>query len=351
MPDSDIHVPYDFFEYVRVGHAVPSASPDRLDVALLDMNHSWPNLGHDAIVHAVLDTAAEMRSALVAAGQKVRVLSYDVRRTFELPEPPNGRFRLYLGTGGPGHLDPRLNDGVSDFSQGIDESVAWERPLFDLFDAIASDRDAALLGICHSFGLMCRWLDVAHPVPRAQKSSGMPENVLEGEAATHPWFRQFAGALADGRHFRVIDNRLFDLVTTGRGGVNVIARETESSDSFTIVEFARDASGTMPRILGVNHHPEIIDREHIMVVLEEKRLHGHVTGDWYRERAITMRDLFFGEAERQSRLTSEYTFIGPLRFHLHRLIAERTAVELTAADLATAAQPTVGQPPETLATQ
>src|ERR1700682_1901114 len=150
MPKGD-HL-YDFFEYVRIDGAVPAASPDRIDVAVLDMNHSWPNVGHDAIVHAVLDAAEELRPALVAAGQKVRVVSYDVRRTLQLPEAPNGRFRLYVGTGGPGHLNPRLNDGVSELSQGIEESAAWERPLFDLFDAIAADGDAALIGICHSFG-------------------------------------------------------------------------------------------------------------------------------------------------------------------------------------------------------
>ena len=324
MPARDIHVAYDFFEYVRVeGADAPPAERDRIDVALLDMNHSWPNLGHDAIAHALLDAAELVRDGIVAAGQKVRVLSYDVRRNLIVPEGPNGRFQLYVGTGGPGHLDPRLNDGVSEVSQGINETTAWERPLFNLFDAIAAHSTAALLGICHSFGLMCRWSNVARAVVRAEKSSGMPDNVLETSAAAHPWFSQFSRALPDHRHFKVVDNRLFDLVSTGGNGVNVIAREEESSDAFTVVEFARDPSGAMPRILGVNHHPEIIDRDRIMVVLEEKRADGEVSESWYRERVTTMRDLFRGEAERQSRITSEYTFAGPLRFHLHRLIEER----------------------------
>jgi hypothetical protein len=318
----DIHIPYDFFEYVRVDGQPPPSSEDRLDVALLDMNHSWPNLGHDAIVHAVMDAAAESRAELAEAGQKVRVLSYDVRRTHLLPDAPNGRFQLYLGTGGPGHLDPRRNDGVSEFSQGIAESDAWEAPLFHLFDAIAAHPTAALLGICHSFGLMCRWAGAARPVLREEKSSGMPDNVLSSAAATHPWFAQFAATLPDSRHFRVIDNRLFDLVPD-HAPDGVMARETESSEAFTMLEFARDPANAMPRILGVNHHPEIIDREHINVVLEEKRVHGEVSESWYRERVTTMRDLFHGEAERQSRLTSQYTFVGPLRFHLQRLIEER----------------------------
>jgi len=319
----DIHIPTDFCEYVRVNGSVPDAARDCIDVALLDMNHSWPNVGHDSLVHAVFEAAEQHRDALAAARTRVRVVSYDVRRKLQLPEAPNGRFQLYIGTGGPGHLDPRRNDGVSEFSQGIAETTEWEAPLFRLFDAIVAHRDAALIGICHTFGLICRWSGVARPVLRGEKSSGMPENILSDEGVEHPWFGRFANRLSDGRHFRVIDNRLFDLVVQSPGDANLVAFEEESAEALTIMELARDAGGTMPRVFGVNHHPEIIDREHIMTVLEEKRQHGEVTDSWYRERAVTMRDLFHGEAERQSRLTSEYTLLGPLRFHVRRLIEER----------------------------
>jgi hypothetical protein len=138
----------------------------------------------------------------------------------------------------------------------------------------------------------------------------------------HPWFEQFAGALPDGQHFRVVDNRLFDLVLESAGKILPIAFDAEGS-SLTMVELARDSGGTMPRFLGVNHHPEIIDREHIMQVLDEKLAHGEVTDQWYGERTTTMRDLFRGENERQSRLTSHYTLLAPLRFHLERVIRER----------------------------
>lgn len=319
---SDIHQSSDFFEYVRVTDCEPPPDPDRIDVALLDMNHAWPNVGHDSLVHAVLESAEPLREPLVAAGTKVRVLSYDVRRTLQIPQSPNGRFQLYLGTGGPGHLDPRQNDGVTEESQGIVESPAWEAPLFGLYDDIAAHDSAALLGVCHSFGLMCRWSGAARVALRAEKSSGMPENVLSSAGASHPWFAQFAAQLNDRRHFRVVDNRLFDLIDNG--SANVIAREDENSDGVTMVEFARGADG-MPRILGVNHHPEIVDREHIATVLEEKRARGEVSEDWYRERVVTMRDLFV-KFERESRLTSEYTLLGPLRHHLARLVSERCEV-------------------------
>ena len=323
MQRHDIHQSHDLFEYVRVEDSVPPASRDRIDVAVLDMNHFWPNVGHDSLVHAVLEAAESFREELLRIGAKVRVLSYDVRRRNALPESPNGRFQLYLGTGGPGHLDPRLNDGTSEHSQGIKEDTSWEAPLFRLFDDLLAHRTAAFFAVCHSFGLVCRWSGVARPELRDEKSSGMPLNRLSREALQHPWFEQFARELPDGKHFRVVDNRLFDLILETAGKSLPIAFEAEGSTGLTMIELARDPGGSMPRFLGVNHHPEIIDRDHIMQVLDEKRAHGEVSDKWYSERAVTMRDLFRGENERQSRLTSHYTLLEPLRFHLERLIRER----------------------------
>jgi hypothetical protein len=322
----DIHHPYDFFDYVRVIGSAPPPESNRIDVAVLDMNHSWPNVGHDAVVHSVLEIAEGWREALVAAGTKVRVLSFDVRRQLLLPQPPNGRFHLYLATGGPGHLDPRANDGVAEWSQGITEDPAWERPLFRLFDDIVANREAALIGICHSFGLMCRWSGAARPEMREEKSSGIPANILSDSGVRHPWFSRFSRELPDGRHFRVVDNRLFDLILNESCDATCLSFDIDNSRAVTMIEFARDAGGTMPRIFGMNHHPEIIDREHVLAVLEEKRTHREVSDRWYRERAATMSDLLEGENERQSRLTSEYTFLEPLRHHLAKIVAARCPV-------------------------
>lgn len=325
MQRYDLHHPTDFFEYVRLeDESLPAASRDCIDVALLDMNHSWPNVGHDSLVRVVLEAAESLRDALAETGARVRVLSFDVRLRELIPESPNGRFQLYVGTGGPGHLDPRRNDGVAEWSQGITETTRWEAPLFRLFDDILGYERAALFAVCHSFGLICRWSGVARPELRSEKSSGMPVNRLSREALHHPWFEQFARELPDGQHFRVIDNRLFDLVLESEGKSLPIAFEAAGSPALTMIELARDASGAMPRFLAVNHHPEIIDREHIMRVLEDKHAHGEVSEQWYRERADTMRDLFHGENERQSRLTSHYTLLAPLRHQLARIIQERT---------------------------
>lgn len=321
---TDIHETSDFFEYVRLGDdSSPAADRSKIDVAVLDMNHSWPNLGHDSIVHAIFDAADCHRAALTAANLKVRVISHDVRRRMQIPTAPNGRFQLYVGTGGPGHLDPRENDGKLPWAQGIRENPAWERPLFQLFDSIAASDTASLIAVCHSFGLMCRWSQSARPVMRLEKSTGMPMNVLTHEGEEHPWFSRFAAHLPDRRHFRVVDSRLFDLIPESSSKAQQLAFESTDSSAVTMIELARDESG-MPRIFGTNAHPEIIDREHILWVLEEKRAHGEVSDDWYRERADTMTGLFQGESERQSRLTSEYTFLALLRHHVGLILASHT---------------------------
>src|SRR5205814_2195673 len=88
---------------------------------------------------------------------------------------PDGRFKVYIATGGPGHLDPRQNDGVSWWAQGVEESASWEAPLFHLFDAIHSHPKARLISICHSFGLMCRSSGVAKPVLRDASETRLRE--------------------------------------------------------------------------------------------------------------------------------------------------------------------------------
>jgi hypothetical protein len=168
--------------------------------------------------------------------------------------------------------------------------------------------------------MMCRWSGAATVELRDIKSSGMPFNTLTPEAIEHPWFSRFAEHLPDRRHYRVVDNRLFDLHYDG-SEFTPIAFESANSEAVTMLEFAR--SGDVPRILGMNHHPEIIDREHLRIVLDEKRAYQEVSDAWYRERSNTIEKEMTGEAEKQSRITSEYTLLAPIRVHLERLIRER----------------------------
>ena len=134
VTDCPASEPGGFFDYARIERAedLPASDPRTIDVAVLDLNHGWPNLGHDSIVHAVMDAACDVAPELQAAGLRVRALSFDVRRSRMLPEAPGPRFSLYLGTGGPGHLDPRANDGVRPESQGIHRPLISRAAFSDL---------------------------------------------------------------------------------------------------------------------------------------------------------------------------------------------------------------------------
>jgi hypothetical protein len=327
------------FAFLRADRPGDLPAPERgtVDVFVLDMNHGWPNIGHDAIVMAVRTAACDLTDVLIEAGLRVRVVSCDVRRGFAVPSLPDGRGGLYLGTGGPGHIDPALNDG-GDGSQGIVESPAWETPLFTLFDAVQAHPDAALIGICHTFGVMSRWLGVADAVRRGSekggKSAGIVDTMLTPASAAHPWFGALAQAVADepghaGR-IRVLDSRLYDLMPRASMAATVtplafeVAADGTAGEAVTMWESARDRTGTMPRVFGVNHHPEIVNRARALRILWDKRSRGEVSHEWYRERAdamaATLRD---DAADRGLDVTSRYTLFGPLRYHLERQVALR----------------------------
>jgi hypothetical protein len=327
------------FRYARVERPgeLPAADPRAVDVAILDLNCGWPNLGHDSIVAAVRDVATRLATPLDDADLYLRAISFAVRDHDALPEPPaSGRFGVYVGTGGPGHIDPHQNDGVSPYAQGIREDPAWERAAFGLFDAILADPGAALLAVCHSFGVLCRWAGIAEPVLRGAakggKRSGVFEDVLSDEALAHPWFSRLAANLPDGHHLRVLENRLFDLLpTSGPRPPGFVPIGYEGGDGhgaegygITMMELARDPGGVMPRILGANSHPEIVDRIHQHRILEEKLARGEVSRTWYEERLEVLTRVYPAEdSDRRLRLTSEYAFLAPLRFHLERQVRRR----------------------------
>jgi hypothetical protein len=182
---------------------------------------------------------------------------------------------------------------------------------------------------------MCRWSGVAAPVLRGPekggKSTGVLENVLTPEARQHPWFRRFAAELPDGRRLRIVDNRLYDLLPTGAipKGTLVIGREAPAheggaGDALTMLEFARDRGGVLPRILAVNHHPEIVDRGRQRMILRQKLQRGEVTPDWHDERDEILTRTYPDEnSDQRLHVTSDYTLLGPLRFHVYRQVRRR----------------------------
>lgn len=325
------------YEYARVERPedIPAPDPHTIDVAILDMNHGWPNMGHDSLVQVVKDAACDLAGVLAESRLRLRALSYEIRQRHVIPEAPGGRFALYIGTGGPGHIDPHHNDGAAEGSQGIDEDPTWEGPLFALFDQIRASEEAALIAVCHSFGVMCRWSGAAHPVLRSAakggKSAGIQENVLTEDAARHPWFGQLAAEVPDHRRVRVVDHRLFDLIPKPvlPRGLTPIGYETRgvegpTGEAITMIEWERDGAGTMPRVFAVNHHPEIVDRTRQMMILRQKLDRGEVDQAWFDDRARVLTETYSDDARDQRlHLTSDFTLMGPVRYHLYRQVRRR----------------------------
>ena len=335
VADCPVNVPCGVFLYKKIltPEDLPPADDRIIDVALMDMNHGWPNLGHDSLVHLVQDASCDLIEALQEAGLSLRVLSFDVRRTGLLPEGPCKRFQLYVGTGGPGNIDPLQNDGNTEGSQGITEDPSWQKPIYKLFDSILADPDTALLGVCHTFGVMCTWSAIAAPrlrgAQKGGKSTGVLENLLTMEAKRHPWFRHFSENLPDSTRLRIMDNRLFDLIPANPlpPGILAVGHETVGvggprGEAITMVEWARDKGGVMPRVFGSNHHPEIVDRSRQFMILQ--RMRENVSQAWYEERLdIMTRNYPDEDSEYLLALTSDFTIVAPVRFYLYRQIRLR----------------------------
>jgi hypothetical protein len=283
------------FAFVRVERPadLPPADPATIDVAILDMNHGAPNVGHDAIVAIVGDIAHERAAA--GSAQRVRAISYAVRDHMMVPRH-DGRHRLYLGTGGPGHLDPRENR-AADGDAEIVEDPSWEAPLWALFDAIAADPDAALYGVCHTFGLLCRWSGAARPVKRGPekggKMSGVGSVVLTDQALAHPWFARLGEQGDAERRVPVLDSRHYDLIAPAAlpAQVTPIAYESLAAggagDALTMVEFARDGA-SRPRIFAVNSHPEIGAADRVGELLERMLRNGAITREVFEARSAVL---------------------------------------------------------------
>ena len=328
------------FTYGRVLRRDDAPAPDRetIDVAVLDMNHGWPNLGHAAVIRSMRQVVCDLRGPLADAGLRVRVTSYDVRREAGAPRLDDEAGLLCLGTGGPGHLDPRRNDGCDPGSQGIAENPAWEPEVFGFFDTLRAHPEGVLLGICHSFGIMCRWLGVADAHLRGPekggKSAGIMENALTGAARTHPWFGFLSAQAGDAQRIAVLDSRLYDLLPTGPlpASMTAIGYETLGvggpvGPALTMLEVERSPADGVPRVLGVNHHPEIVNRPRQLALLRRRHAAGKIDDRWYEERRRTLMETLDDRAgEQQLALTSSFSLHGPLRYHLLRrlrLLAER----------------------------
>ncbi|HEX7579554.1 MAG TPA: hypothetical protein VF580_06110, partial [Thermoanaerobaculia bacterium] len=165
------------------------------------------------------------------------------------------------------------------------------------------------------------------PAEKGGKSTGVTGNVLTPAALEHPWFSGLARANG-GAGIRVLDSRLYDLIPTGRKAGLPLAFEEEGPDrpgeAMTMLELSRDADGVGPRVWGVNFHPEIGDLGKQRVRLERLAERGAVTAAWLEERRRALDAWDASEsAERGLQWTSSFTFEGPLRRIVARVLAER----------------------------
>ena len=90
-----------------------------------------------------------------------------------------------------------------------------------------------------------------------------------------------------------------------------------------MMEFARDEESALPRVFGVNHHPEIVDRSRQRMLLDQKRVRGEVSDAWYADRKQLLDQYPDEKTDQGLHLTSDFTLLGPLRFHLYRAIGRR----------------------------
>src|SRR5258706_2072765 len=80
----------------------PAAEKGVVDVAVLDMNHGWANLGHESIVETLLALGRLERLRIGPIAPSFRVISYNLREHGAIPASPASRFAVVVGTGGPG---------------------------------------------------------------------------------------------------------------------------------------------------------------------------------------------------------------------------------------------------------
>ena len=175
--------PFGIFSYARVERAedLPAASDQAIDVR--DPRHEprlaqpGPRLARPrrprrglrpagaARGHGPADARPLLRRAPVAARCPRR--RADASRSTSAPAAP-------------ATSTPARTTGSPSGARGSARIPPGKRPTFRLFDAIRADETAALLGVCHTFGVMCRWSGAA----RARAAGQRPRARARGSSRT-----------------------------------------------------------------------------------------------------------------------------------------------------------------------
>ena len=127
------------------------------------------------------------------------------------------------------------------------------------------------------------------------------------------YYEKLEKELPDHRRLRVVDHRLFDLIPVEElpRGLTPIGFETRgvdgpAGDAITMIEW------------------EIVDRSRQMLILRQKLDRGEVDREWFDDRTRVLTETYSDDARDQRlHLTSDYTLMGPVRYHLYRQVRRR----------------------------
>lgn len=161
------------------------ASDKKIKLAILDMYDNHPNEG--------------MRCIKTFAQQSEKFIDWEVFDVRGKEEVPNGKFDIYISSGGPG-------------SPFDGEGKAWEAKFFKLLDQVwahnqnGNHRKKYFFGICHSFQLMSRHFDLGNICRRKSTAFGVFP-IFKTEVAKQD---KFFKVLPD--PFYVIDSRDWQLI-------------------------------------------------------------------------------------------------------------------------------------------
>jgi GMP synthase-like glutamine amidotransferase len=183
--------------------------PDKkLRVAILSMYRNQKSQGM-LYLHSFL----ENQSGKYPLHWKV----FATRKSDELPELND--YDIFISTGGPG--DP--HDG-----KGKD----WEKHYFEFLDKIrmhnaSGENPKFVFSICHSFQLLCRWLNIAEVVTRPASCFGIFPCRLEDAGKNDPLF----GMLSPG--FLAVENRNWQCIRPDHNkmaeqGIGILAKEMKA---------------------------------------------------------------------------------------------------------------------------
>ena len=186
---------------------------------------------------------------------------YNVRAHYELP---GLEYDVYLSTGGPGNpLEFNVNWSENYFSL-VDQIIDW--------NMINKNKPKFWFAICHSFQMLCSYLQVGTItkrefvsfgiVPLKKTNAGLHDELLSG-------FNNIFYA-ADHRYFQVITP---DLARIDAMGATILALDEFNASQ--PLERSLMAVRFSPEMVGVQFHPEA-DVKGMKIILENERMQADI---------------------------------------------------------------------------